>query len=123
MSKAKNYSNELLNIQVVDNNGDLEVNWTGKSIARKPGKFITPIMVNVLKQSSNKNKRIIVDFTELDYMNSSSITPIIKILERAKNGTVQIHVLYKKNLKWQELIFSALEIFQTKDDRIEIKGL
>jgi hypothetical protein len=26
-------------------------------------------------------------------------------------------------LKWQDLSFSALEIFQTKDKRVEIKGL
>ena len=55
-------------------------------------------------------------------MNSSSITPIIKILERAKNSMVHICVLYNNTLKWQELIFSALEIFQTKDARIDIRG-
>jgi hypothetical protein len=32
-------------------------------------------------------------------------------------------VLYDKSLKWQELNFSAIEIFQTKDQRIQIKGI
>jgi hypothetical protein len=56
-------------------------------------------------------------------MNSSTITPVIKILERAKRGETQIEVVYQKSLKWQDLIFSALEIFQTNDRRVEIKGL
>ena len=97
--------------------------WTGKSIHRKPSEFITPILVETIKKSSASKKRIILDFRNLDYMNSSTITPIIKILERAKKGAVQISVLYNKSLKWQDLSFSALEIFQTKDRRVEIKGV
>jgi hypothetical protein len=69
------------------------------------------------------NKRIIMDFQRMSYMNSSTITPIIKILERAKNGMTKITIFYQKSLKWQELNFSALEIFKTKDNRLEIKGL
>jgi len=55
-------------------------------------------------------------------MNSSTITPIIKILERAKRGSTHVTVLYDKSLKWQDLIFSALTIFTTKDKRVEIRG-
>jgi hypothetical protein len=79
--------------------------------------------VDLLRRSNDLKKRIILDFQKLDYMNSSTITPIIKILERAKRGKTQVTVLYKKILKWQDLSFSALEIFQTKDKRVEIKGL
>ena len=63
-----------------------------------------------------------MDFRKLEYMNSSTITPIIKVLDRAKRGKNHITVIYDKTLKWQELSFSAMEIFQTKDKRIEIKG-
>ncbi|MCK5603724.1 hypothetical protein KAR91_17690 [Candidatus Pacearchaeota archaeon] len=97
--------------------------WTGISIEREPTRFITPVLVDVIKKSSDRNKRIILDFRELAYMNSSTITPVIKILERAKRGETQIEVVYKKSLKWQDLIFTALEIFQTNDRRVEIKGL
>jgi hypothetical protein len=56
-------------------------------------------------------------------MNSSTITPIIKILERAKKGKMNVTIQYDKLLKWQDLSFSALKIFQTKDKRVEIKGM
>ena len=59
---------------------------------------------------------------DIEYMNSSTITPIIKILERAKRSKVGVTVEYLAQLKWQDLIFSALEIFQTKDQRILIHG-
>lgn len=123
MGNAEIFTSNLLLLEVKENKTSINIKWTGVSIERKPSKFITPILVNAIKNSSDRNKRIILDFRELAYMNSSTITPVIKILERAKRGETQIEVLYQKSMKWQDIIFSALEIFQTKDRRVEIKGL
>ena len=116
------FTNNLLRIQVSDENDSITVTWFGKSIMRNPGGFITPILVDVMSRGSDDEKRIILDFRKLEYMNSSSITPVIKILERARRGINQVTVLYEKSLRWQYLSFSALEIFETGDRRVEIKG-
>jgi len=123
MEKAETFTSSLLTIEVKENETSFNIRWTGISIEREPTRFITPVLVDVIKKSSDRNMRIILDFRELAYMNSSTITPVIKILERAKRGETQIEVVYKKSLKWQDLIFTALEIFQTNDRRVEIKGL
>ncbi len=123
MDNTINHSSGLLNITIREEDTSIFVNWTGKSTDREPGKFITPILVDAIKKSSEKNKRVVIDFRELSYMNSSTITPLIKILERAKRGSTPVTVYYNKSLHWQDLSFSALEIFITKDQRVEIKGL
>jgi len=123
MGKSKSYTSSLLKINLSEDKSDIHINWAGKSIDREPGKFITPILMEAIKKSSERDKRIIMDFCKLEYMNSSTITPLTKILERARRGTTSISVLYKKALKWQDLSFSALSIFQTKDLRVEIKGI
>ncbi|GAH62888.1 unnamed protein product [marine sediment metagenome] len=123
IGNAEIFTSNLLSLEVKENDTSINIKWTGVSIEREPSKFITPILVNAIKNSSDRNKRIILDFRELAYMNSSTITPVIKILERAKRGETQIEVLYQKSMQWQDIIFSALEIFQTKDRRVEIKGL
>ena len=123
MNKPEKFTNKFLTIEIIENETSIDVNWEGKSVDREPSKFISPILVKVLKMASVMNKRIIMDFQSLSYMNSSTITPIIKILERAKKGMTRITILYQKSLKWQELNFSALEIFRTNDNRLEIKGL
>jgi hypothetical protein len=121
--EKETFVGNLLKIELEEKKDAINISWSGKSVDREPGKFITPILVNAIRRSSGLNKKIILDFRKLDYMNSSSITPVIKILERAKRGRTQIRVVYKKSLKWQDLSFSALEIFKTKDGRVEIKGL
>lgn len=123
MEDKEKFSAKLLSIEISETDTSIDVKWLGKSVDRQPSKFISPILVKVLGMASGNNKRIVMDFRELAYMNSSTITPIIKILERAKNGMTQITILYNKSLKWQELNFSALEIFGTNDDRLKIKGL
>jgi hypothetical protein len=65
---------------------------------------------------------MMLDFRGLSYMNSSTLTPIIKILERARVGDGRVTIAYSRSQKWQEVSFSALVIFQTKDGRIEIRG-
>ena len=119
MEKIKTYTSNCLSIQVAEHDSIIKVDWEGKSIDREPAKFISPIMLRVLNMASVMNKRIIMDFQNLSYMNSSTITPIIKILERAKKGMTQISIFYQKSMKWQELNFSALEIFKTKDERFD----
>lgn len=123
MKKPELFTNKFLTIQVVEHENSIDVSWKGKSVDREPSKFISPILVKVLEMAGDLNKRIIMDFQSMSYMNSSTITPIIKILEKAKSGMTKITIFYQKSLKWQELNFSALEIFKTKDNRLEIKGL
>lgn len=122
MNRTEKYTNDLLNISITEEDDQIRMHWSGKSIDRKPSLFLTPILIKVLKDSIDREKRMIMDFCEIEYMNSSTITPIIKILERAKRSKVGVTVEYLGSLKWQDLIFSALEIFQTKDNRILIHG-
>lgn len=123
MTETKVYEHNLLKIHVTDTDESIYIGLTGKSVDRDPGQMITPILLESLKLIGETNRHIILNFCQLEYMNSSTITPIIKILERVKRGHNRLTLLYDKSLKWQALSFSALEIFQTDDNRIEIKGV
>jgi len=122
MSKTEKYTNDFLNISVTEESDHIRMHWSGKSIDRKPSIFITPILIKILKRSVEREKRMIMDFCDIEYMNSSTITPFTKILERAKEEGDSISIVYNNSKKWQELCFSALKIFETKDKRIQIKG-
>ncbi len=120
---TKIHRSDGLTLEVRPGERATEIVWIGKSTAREPGTFITPILNEVLKESEGERRAIVMDFRQLEYMNSSTITPIIRMLNEAKRGTATISVLYQAKARWQELSFSALTIFQTDDKRIEIRGL
>jgi hypothetical protein len=123
MGNRESYVSNSLKLEVQENTDSITTDWIGKSIDRNPGQFLNPILVKLIKKGNETHKRIVLDFRKLEYMNSSTITPIIKILERAKKGKMNVTIQYNRLLKWQDLSFSALKIFQTKDKRVEIKGM
>ncbi|EMJ96011.1 hypothetical protein LEP1GSC193_2278 [Leptospira alstonii serovar Pingchang str. 80-412] len=102
---------------------DIEVLWLGKSVQRNPSQFIIPTLSDVMKRGVDQDKTVVWDFRQLEYMNSSTITPVIKTLEMVKKGLGKVKLIYNKTKKWQDLSFSALRIFETKDGRIQVIGL
>lgn len=122
MSNVETYNSNLLTIEVEENHSEIILTFKGKSTERDPSVFMTPILTESLHNSKKFRKKIMMDFRELEYMNSSTITPIIKILENANDLNSSVSIEYKKSKKWQDLCFSALRIFETKDRRIEITG-
>lgn len=122
MSK-ESFSDRNLTLEVADDGQVIRVDWLGKSTARNPASFLAPVLQKALKQSAAAGRPLVLDFTRIEYMNSSTITPIIRILDAARRDGHAVTVLYRADLKWQALSFSALEIFETDDQRIQIRGV
>ena len=109
MSEIKTYEENRLKIEVKYGESETFIHWYGESKDREPTKFLSPIFETIYAR--NQQKPIILDFTHFEYMNSSTVTPIVKQLERAKKDNRKITIHYKKGLKWQELSFAALRVF------------
>jgi hypothetical protein len=122
MPISESYVHDQLQLNASEDESALTIRFSGKSILREPAEFVMPILVRALEDATNSQKRLVLDFCELAYMNSSTLTPVIKVLERARLGEGYITALYRKSLKWQAVSFSALTIFQTSDGRIQIRG-
>ncbi|HJW75972.1 MAG TPA: hypothetical protein VJ787_09920 [Thermoleophilia bacterium] len=107
-----------LRLELTETDTELTVTWRGRSMAREPGLFLLPILTRTVEDSERKRKRVIFDFRFLEYLNSSTITPVIRILEQAKRGSTSLSVIYSADAKWQALSFSALYLFQSLDGRV-----
>ena len=122
MEAGQTYTSDQLRLEVSTDNESLSVRFHGKSMLRDPNEFLMPILLRALSEANEKQRRLLLDFRSLTYMNSSTLTPVIKLLEQARIGEGMLTVLYRKSLKWQDISFSALVIFRTPDGRIEIKA-
>jgi len=120
---AERFVSGTLTLELLDEGAEVTVVWTGRSIAREPGVFILPVLIRAMDIAQQQNKRAVFDFRALAYLNSSTITPVIRVLEHAKRSGAQLTVRYNLALKWQQLAFSALYLFGTADGRVLIQGL
>lgn len=122
MHYSKSYANEELTITVTEKETTIEVLWLGRSTAREPKLFIQPILSEIIALANKLQKSINMDFRKLEYMNSSTITPILRMLEDAAHANSVFAITYDSSLRWQELNFSALEIFRGKNRNFRLKG-
>lgn len=120
MESAQTFQNKALLVDLARSPQEIHLKFRGKSTEREPGAFLTPVIQDALDEAGAR--KLVLDFTELEYMNSSSVTPIIKLLNEIKNNQRFVRIVYSKARKWQELSFSALMVFQTRDGRIEVTG-
>lgn len=122
MMANEEFEDGALKLEVGEGADCISVTWRGRSVARDPGHFILPILTRVVEEGGRKGKRVVIDFRFLEYLNSSTITPVIRILELAKRGTASVSVVYDAELKWQSLSFSALYLFQSLDGRVTVEA-
>jgi hypothetical protein len=100
----------------------VSVLWKGRSTARDPAEFIVPILTKALDRATALRCPLNLDFRAIEYFNSSTITPVVRLIEEAKRRGAALVIHYDKKLRWQELSFSALQVFHTGDSRIRIVG-
>lgn len=122
MASPTTHTENALSIDVVDEPGELRLVWRGKSQDREPGRFLMPLLLKALADSGANNQRLVLDFSSLEYMNSSSFAPVVKLLGEAARGAQRVELLYSQNRKWQALSFSALRAFETPDKRIALRA-
>ncbi|HYX93192.1 MAG TPA: hypothetical protein VE782_16620 [Myxococcaceae bacterium] len=121
--EEENFVDGPLSLRLFETEDSVCLEWHGQSMAREPGRFLLPILSKALDLGLQRDKRLVIDFQQLEYLNSSTITPVIRILEHARRGHSRVRILYSKALKWQALSFTALELFKTPDARIDVRGV
>ncbi len=101
---------------------EVRLTWLGKSSERDPTRFLAPVLSDALERARRAGVPLVMDFTSLAYMNSSTFTPIVKSLDESRRISVPVVLEYSQDRKWQALSFSALRTFETLDGRIKVHG-
>jgi hypothetical protein len=122
MGEVKRFVRGELSLELSEGPGELRLAWRGKSNDREPGQFLVPVLSDALEQARAGKVTLVFDFSELDYMNSSTFTPIVKALDESRRLAVRMVLEYSLSRKWQALSFSALRTFETLDGRIKVSG-
>jgi hypothetical protein len=121
--EEENFVDGPLSLRLFETDEMVCLEWRGQSMAREPARFLLPVLSKALDLGLQRDKRLVIDFQQLEYLNSSTITPVIRILEHARRGHSRVQIVYNKSLKWQALSFTALELFRTADARIDVRGV
>jgi hypothetical protein len=120
---SETFTSHALTLIVSEEPTTVVVTWQGRSTAREPAEFVVPILTKALDRATELRRPLTLDFRGIAYFNSSTLTPVVRMIEEAKRRGSTLVIQYDKSLHWQELSFSALQVFHTGDKRIRILGV
>lgn len=99
----------------------LQLVWSGKSNDRQPGKILAPYFGKALQHAATESVPLELHFETLDYLNSSTITAIIQVIQDARARGVKLVIVFDPNRRWQKLSFDALRVFVRDDGLVELR--
>lgn len=103
--------------------GPLIVLWEGKSVDRQPGKTLDPYFASLLESAKASARGLEMRFDQVEHFNSSTITSIIGLVQRARTLGVALVLVYDKSQKWQRLSFDALRVLGKNDGLLEVRSV
>lgn len=97
------------------------ITWTGESDSRNPVDFLNPLIAKLAKELVGHN--VIVDFSELTYMNSATVAPLINTIKSLDAAAASVLVVFS-DMDWQRTHVQCVRTIarQLKKVKIEVKA-
>lgn len=95
--------------------------WTGSSDNRELVNSLDLYYDKLMDQL--KGNKLLIDFTKLEAMNSSSIPAIISCIKKLEDNQISTKIIYKKNSNWQKSSFRLLETMSERFNHVKIEGI
>lgn len=109
-----------LHIRVVGEGDGVRMEWLGKSRMKNPGEILDPYLASIARELAGK--RLTVDFTDIEYMNSSTIPSIIDFADLLNENRITAAFVYDKSEKWQAASFEAIGVVMKGMETVSLKG-
>jgi hypothetical protein len=114
-----NFEQDKLRIVVTKSGSTAHVEWFGMSDARNPAAFLAPVLNNLVE--TLKGQDVTVDFTKIEYMNSSTVSSIISLV-KGLNGTAEKVVVLFADNDWQRIHLRCMRTITRSLKRVEVRG-
>lgn len=118
--KLENFKHGALSVTIRIEDGKAFMDWLGQSDSRNPAVELNPYLDSLVE---NLNvPELTIRFNDLEYMNSSTVPPIIQLLKKLNSKEINTTITYNVESKWQAASFKALDSFSKVLNYINVKG-
>lgn len=111
---TETFTSRALTLTVSEEPASVVVTWRGRSTARNPAAFLAPILLQALARACELRRPITLDFRAVEYFNSSTMAPVVRLMEEARRRNARVTLQYDSGQRWQELSFSALRVLHAE---------
>lgn len=111
-----------LDITLRDSAASIHVIWLGEADEREPRKMLLPFLEQVARRAMQEHKSVILDFSDLQFMNSACIGLVVAFLKALNGRNVQVEVRYNTAHDWQTLSMKCTRTIFARSESIAILG-
>ncbi|NUP07820.1 MAG: hypothetical protein HOW73_17365 [Polyangiaceae bacterium] len=118
MSGVELFSEQALSIEVCDTGAGVRVTWRGKSDIREPDNKLIPFLDQLAERL--KNRKVTIDFRRFEYMNSATVSPIIRFVRRLDRNAASTVLVYDPLIDWQRVNFLCMKTIARTLAHVEV---
>lgn len=115
------YNNLTINVEVEENKNLVRVIWSGTSDDISPSKILTPFLSNIADTIGTK--KLSIELYDLEFMNSSTVPPIVQFIKYCSQKNIEILILYSSSKEWQKFSFKSFETFAIVYKNLKISAV
>ncbi len=93
--------------------------WRGVSDARNPEAFLNETIRQIAEYVRGAD--VTVDFTELEYMNSATVVPLVGLIKTLDAGSTPILALFSE-VDWQRTHLNCMTIMGRSLKNVRVEG-
>ena len=118
---GKSFEAGELEIRIDLSPGKLKLIWLGRSVGRDPSLLLKPLF-DGLAPYLDKDREVELDFRKFEYMNSSTLKPILTFVQRASGDARAVQVRYDSQKNWQRLSFKLLQAVASSLTNVSVES-
>ena len=119
MSTGLSFEHGGLRIEVFRTESKATILWSGVSDARNPGVLLNGVLQRMLEALDGC--KVTVDFRRLQYMNSSTVPPIINLIKRLNARGIPSLVLFSDS-DWQRTQLRCMQTIARTLPHVVVEG-
>ena len=116
--KKKRIGNLIIKIN--KDNESTFMDWTGHSNDINPAEKLVPFFDDLIDEVKGNLE---ITFLNLNFMNSSTIYPLIMFIRKLNEKKIKTIIKYDKNSGWQRTSFKAMETLAKVLENIRVIGI
>ena len=102
----KDLKTDDLEIRIEKKDTKYYMSWFGEIIIPNPGAILNKYFDEIMEEF--QGHELIVDFSKFDYMNTSTVVPIIRLINELDKREIKTLIEFDRNKNWQLISFKAL---------------
>ena len=112
------FENERLTIVFLKGESHATIKWTGVSDSKNPMSFLAPVIDKVVQNS--RGMKVTVDFSQMEFMSSSAVSPIIDLVKMLHETCPDVLVVFADN-DWQRVHARCLRTITRVLKRVRVE--